>query len=158
MWHNQVALLRYFHDGEMDLSGAAVDFSQYHDGTLQELDKLRGEIGSRCTLIRGNHGAGKETAIDACFPDAAFARVVMALFRSGFSKGIYQGGSIHLDSRMGAGGLARAWMALKPDLYHVIVGRGLGHLRTYSRDGWDYYDWESADSFQLLTELVHLNE
>jgi len=157
MQPDQLPLLRYFRPGESNYAGHPIDWADYDFYTLQELDRLRGEIGSRCVLIRGSHGLGKETAVDAVFPDADFARVVMALFRSGLSKGVYQGSSIHLDRRMGANGLARAWMAFKPDLQHVLVGRGLGHLREYSRDGWDYYDWESQDSFRLLGELVHLN-
>lgn len=153
----QLPLLEHFYPNERTLNGQSVVWDDYDFTTLQELDRLRNEIGSRCVLIRGSHGVGKETAIDAVFPDADFSRVVMTLFKSKLSKGVYQGCSIHLDSRMQPNGLARAWMAFKPAVQHLLVGRGLGHLRDYTKDGWDYYRWDQPDSFRLLGELVHLN-
>lgn len=154
---SQLPLLQHFYPNERTYDGHPVVWQDYEFKTLEELDRLRDELGSRCVLIRGSHGVGKETAIDAVFPDAEFSRVAMALFKSKLSKGAYQGGSIHLDSRMQANGLSRGWMGLKPAIQHVITGRGLGHLRTYNRDGWDYYTWDHKDSFRLLGELVHLN-
>lgn len=157
----QLNLLRYFDKHERTLDGQPVDWGQYDYLTMQEIDRLRHELGStrreRCVLIRGSHGLLKETAIDCVFPDVPFAEVVMALFRSGFSKGIYQGGSIHLDSRMGPTGLARAWIALKPAMYEMVVGRGFGGLRSYTNDGWDYYRFNDPQSFGLLKFLVEIN-
>lgn len=157
MLYHQLNLLTHFYRNETDLAGNKIDWNQYEFVTMQELDRLRAEIGSRCKLIRGNHGLLKETAVDAVFPDAPFSKVVMALFRSGFSKGLYQGGSIHLDHVMGPNGLARAWLAFKPGAYEYLLGRGFGHLRSYTKDGWDYYRWDQPESFGLLTELVGMN-
>lgn len=153
----QLNLLTHFYRNEKDLAGNPIDWNQYDFLTMQELDRLRREVGSRCVLIRGGHGFGKETAVDCCFPDAPFASVVMALYRSGFSKGVYQGGSIHIDHRMGPSGLGRAWIAFKPATYEYLMGRGFGHLRSYTSDGWDYYKWSDPESFGLLTELVGMN-
>ncbi len=160
MTTTQLLLLRYFHKNEKDFSGNLVDWNDYHGQTMQELDRLRHEIGSPCYVIRGGsqHGYLKETAIDAVFPGAPFASVVMALFQSGLSKGVYQGGSIHLDMRMGPLGLARAWMAFKPELFDTIFDRGFGDLKNYSADGWDYYAWGHNDSWKLLQYLVDIND
>lgn len=157
MLPSQLRLLQYFGKNEKDINGQPVDWNNFEFQTMQELDRLRNQIGSKCILIRGNHGFGKETAVDAYFPEAPFATVVMALFRSGYSKGLYQGGSIHLDSRMSPNGLARCWLAFKPAAYEYLVGRGFGSLRSYTADGWDYYQWGSPESFGLLKELVAMN-
>ncbi|MGD9850094.1 MAG: hypothetical protein AB7T38_02385 [Nitrospirales bacterium] len=154
----QVGLLKNFFEGEKDLAGRPVDWSQYYFLTMQELDRVRDAVGSRCTVIRGSHGSGKETAVDAVFPAAKYSTVVMALMRSGCSKGFYQGGSIHLDHVMGAGGLARCWLAFKPSAAERIANRGLIGLRAYARDGWDYYQWGHPRSWDLLNYLVDLNE
>ena len=158
MQQHQLNLLRHFYRDEKDIHGSQVDFNQYDFLTMRELDRLRAEIGSRCVLIRGNHGLLKETAVDAAFPDAPFSKVVMALFQSGFSKGVYQHGSIHLDHVMGPTGLARAWIAFKPAAYEYLLGRGFAHLRSYTKDGWDYYKWSDPESFNLLNELVRMND
>ena len=155
----QLALLEFFFQGEKTLGGEYVDWEGYDFKTMQELDRLRREVGSPCRVIRGGdaHGESKETAVDAAFPQAPFAHVVMALFRSGFSKGLYEGGSIHLDHRMGPSGLARCWMAFKPESQYVLAGYGFLNLKTYSKDGWDYYDWGHPWSWDLLKALVKLN-
>lgn len=158
MLYHQLNLLTHFYRNEKDLAGNPIDWNQYEFVTMQELDRLRSEIGSRCVLIRGNHGLMKESAVDCWFPDAPFSKVVMALFRSGFSKGVYQGGTIHLDHVMGPTGLARAWIAFKPGAYEYLLGRGFAHLRSYTKDGWDYYRWDKPESFGLLTELVRMND
>ena len=95
--------------------------------------------------------------MDAVFPEASFDRVVMALFRSGFSKGVYEGGSIHLDARMGPSGLARCWLALKPSRRGELAKRDLLSLLSYSNDGWDYFLWNHARSWELLSYLVEVN-
>lgn len=157
----QLNELRYFERHERTLDGHPIDWNQYDFLTMREIDKLRHELGStrreRCVLIRGNHGLLKETAVDCVFPDVPFAEVVMALFRTGLSKGLYQGGSVHLDGRMGAGGLCRCWIAFKPAMYEVVVSRGYGGLRSYTKDGWDYYRWDDPQAFGLLKLLVEIN-
>ena len=157
MTTSELLLLRYFYKNEKDFYGNPIKWEDYHGATMKELDRLRHEVGSPCLLIRGSHGYLKETAIDAVFPKAQFSSVVMSLFRSGLSKGVYQGGSIHLDMRMGVSGLARCWMAFKPESYNAIVDLGLGNLKNYSADGWDYYAWGHRDSFKLLNYLVEIN-
>ena len=153
----EVTLLRYFRKNEKDYYGNLIKWDDYHGATMKEIDRLRHEVGSPCLLIRGSHGYLKETAIDAVFPKAQFSSVVMALYQSGLSKGVYQGGSIHLDMRMGPSGLARAWMAFKPEVAEHIINLGLGNLKNYSADGWDYYAWGHRDSFKLLNYLVEIN-
>lgn len=159
---SELLLLRYFSKNEKGYDGKPVDWADYHFVTMQELDRIRHEVGtdraSRCVLIRGSHGYLKETAVDAVFPEAPFQRVVMALFRSGFSKGLYEGGSIHLDMRMGPSGLARCWLAFKPERRAAIQKKGLGTLRSYSNDGWDYYQWSHPRAWELLAYLVGLNQ
>ena len=155
----ELTLLRYFEKGEKDYYGNVIDWSDYHGKTMGELDRLRSEIGSPCIVIRGgaSHGIYKETAVDFIFPDAPFYVVVMALFKSGFSKGIYQGGSIHLDMRMAANWLARAWMGFKPENSEAIADMGLANLKNYSANGWDYYTWGHRDSWKLLGYLIEIN-
>ena len=154
----QLNLLRYFTPDEEDLAGHPIDWSAYAFTTMQELDRVRHDVGKPCVLIRGGHGPLKETAIDAVFPEAAFSTVVLALMRSGFSKGFYQGGSIHLDHIMGPSGLARCWMAFKPEQAEAIANRGMIGLRAYAKDGWEYYQWGHRRSWDLLAYLVELNE
>ena len=150
-------LLKNFYPNERTLDGKLVNYADYDFDTLKELDRLRDEIGSRCELIRGSHGLGKESAIDAWFPDAPFSRVVMALMQSGFSKGMYQGGSIHLDSKMRAGGLSRLWLAFKERERPLLTSKGFDSLYDYSSDGWAYYTGYSEHSFDLLSILVQMN-
>ena len=115
MMDYQLNLLRHFYRNETDWLGKPVDWTQYDFLTMQELDRLRQEVGKPCLLIRGSHGLYKETAVDSVFPSAPFSSVVMTMMRSGFSKGFYEGGSIHLDASMGPSGLARCWVAFKPE-------------------------------------------
>jgi len=154
----QLGLLAHFGRHETDLAGRPVDWSQYEFLTMQELDRLRKEIDEPCILIRGGHGYLKETAVDAVFPAAPFASVVMACMRSGYSKGFYEGGSIHLDNRMGATGLARCWLAFKPARRDEIADRGLIGLKSYASDGWDYYQWGHPRAWDLLEFLVEINQ
>ena len=156
----QLTLLHHFFSDERTLSGEAVDWAAYDFLTMQELDRLRTELNSPCRLIRGGHGALKETAVDAVFPDAPFSQVAMALMRSGFSKGLYQGGSIHLDNRMGPTGLARCWLAFKENLETRASLRNLGFqpLRQETANGWDYYAWRHLRAWELLQLLVKWNE
>jgi len=155
-----LALLEFFAQGEKDYAGAYVDWEGYDFQTMQELDRLRKELDSPCRVIRGGaaHGEGKETAVDAIFPEAPFEQVVMALFRSGLSKGLYEGGSIHLDHQMGPSGLARCWLAFKPESQQHLAGLGFFGLKSSSADGWDYYTWGHDWSWDLLKELVKLNK
>ncbi len=154
----QLGLLAYFSPQEKDLAGQPVDWSAYEFQTVQELDRLRKELDSPCVLIRGGHGYLKETAVDAVFPQAPFQAVVMACMRSGFSKGFYEGGSIHLDSRMGPCALARCWLAFKMSSREAIANRGLIGLKTYSADQWDYYQWSHPRAWNLLQLLITLNQ
>lgn len=153
----QLNLLEYFSRNEKDLYGHPVDWEAYDFQTMQELDRLRREIRSPCRVIRGGHGYLKESAVDAVFPQAPFYHVVMALMRSGFSKGFYEGGSIHLDQRRAASGLALCWLAFKPDSSAEIANRGLIGLKAYSRDNWDYYQWGHVRSWELMQLLVEKN-
>ena len=153
----QLNLLRHFRSGEKTLAGEVIDWADYHYATMLDVDRLRSELDSPCVLIRGSHGLDKETAVDCVFPHKPFADVVMALFRVGCSKGLYEGGSIHLDHRMGPLGLARCWLAFKPSSYPDLVSRGFGPLKAYSNDGWDYYRWGHPQSFALLNVLLERN-
>ena len=153
----ELILLRHFTEREKDLAGNLIKWEDYHGQTMQELDRLRHIIGSRCVVIRGSHGSGKETAVDCVFPEAEFEVVVLALLRSGFSKGFYQSGSIHLDMKMGHDGLARLWIAFKPEDAGNIRNLGLWHLFNYSADGWDYFSMSHVDSWPLLNHLVEVN-
>lgn len=152
----QLTHLQHFSQGERDLAGRLIDWNQYNFLTMQELDRLRSLIGSRCVLIRGAHPT-KPTAIDAVWPDAPFEKVVMALLRSGLSKGLYQGKSIHLDQQMRSDGLARVWLAFHADQQDRLFGLGYKVCYDYSADGWDYYGVDRLGGFGLLTELVQLN-
>ena len=154
----QLNHLQHFYRNERAMDGELVDWAGYDFMTMQELDRLRAEIGSPCVLIRGGHGYLKETAVDAAFPHALFASVVMACMRSGFSKGFYEGGSIHLDNRMGPNGLARCWIAFKPETHKRLEAEGFGTLRQYAADGWEYYQWSHARSWELLNILIQIND
>ena len=157
MLPNELELLTHFKPNEKDYYGKQVDWSTYHFRTVQELNRLRGVIGHPCELIRGDHGYLKETGVDAVFPKAPFQTVVMACMRSGFSKGFYEGGSIHLDTKMGVNGLARCWIAFKAERREAITNRGLMGLLAYSRDNWDYYQWTHPLAWDLLSYLVEVN-
>lgn len=150
-------LLKNFYPNERTLDGKLVNYADYDFDTLKELDRLRDEIGSRCVLIRGSHGLNKETAVDFCYPDAPYSKVAMAIMRSGFSKGFYQGGSGHLDSRMGANGLARCWIAFHLSQREDLVVRGFWPLYSYTSGNWLYFKWGENESFSLLNYLVDIN-
>lgn len=160
---SNLLLVTHFKKNELDYAGKPVDWNDYDFNTLKELDRLRGELHSPCVLIRGglSHDPKtrtKLTAIDCVFPHAPYSAVVMALFRSGFSKGLYEGGSVHLDSRMGPSGLARCWMAFKADRQQELTEQGLYSLKTYSKDHWDYYPWATPLAYVLLKRLIEINE
>jgi len=163
MKHYQFNQLRYFALEELDVHGNQIHWEDYDFHTLQEFDRLRHEIGSPCRLIRGGvdhdpETLNKLTAIDAVFPGADYCVVIMALFRSGFSKGVYENGSVHLDDRMGPGGLARCWMAFKEERRQHIASMNLLELRSYNTDGWDYYHWSHPWAWDLLQYMVTLNK
>jgi len=162
MKHYQFNLLRYFTVEEMDYKGNQVHWEDYEFNTMLELDRIRHEVGSPCRLIRGGTehdpaNSTKLTAVDAVFPGVEYGLVVMALFRSGYSKGLYQGGSFHLDNRMGPGGLARCWMAFKKDQRDPIAQLNLLKLKSHTKGNWDYYNWSHPWAFDLLQYMIVIN-
>lgn len=154
---SEIELLRHFSLTEKDYAGKPVNWNEYHGKTILELDRLRHDIRSPCTLIRGSHGPGKETAVDCVFPHAPFQAVVMSCMRSTFSRGFYEGGSLHFDTRMRADGLLRCWLAFKPERALEIANMGLIGLKISSSDGWDYYQCSHAHSWELLSFLIQIN-
>lgn len=160
---DEVHVLTNFSEHEKDYRGRPVQWKDYWGPTMIWLDMLRGWMGpgreNRCLLIRGDHNigsgkpfdAGKRTAIDATFPDAPYARVMMEMMRLPCSWGVYVGRNIHLDLRE-TDKLAR-WMAFKPHHRTKLRDRGLGHMITGESDGWLYMQWSHVLGVKALAVL-----
>lgn len=134
-----------------------VPWEDFDRMTMEILDDLRDWWGRPIELIRGSHGEGKETAVDAVCPGITPEETILGLSRLPCHWGYYRGGSFHIDRRPLEGWLYRRWMAFKPVNKVLLDRNGLGHLVGPEKDGWLYAEWKSEESFRALEFLMNLN-
>lgn len=148
----QLASLTYFRDGERDLAGRTLDWTQGDYETLLWLEQIRRRLDSPISIIRLAH-PGKPTAVDWCCPGVRYRQVVMAVLRlPSCSYGFYSGGAVHVDRREYSYLPAR-WLAVRPSQRAALQDRGLLHLAGTEANGWLYLAWD-FDALQLVIQLA----
>lgn len=152
----------YFREGERYLNGTPINWAEVSYATMQAVYRLRELLDSRIILIRGAHPDPtgtkpyKQTAVDACAPDADLGQVAMALFRfQSISFGLYSGNSFHLDSRPFEREPAR-WLAIKSSEERPLRQHGLEELIATRADGWTYLNWSHPRASDALCLVLHL--
>lgn len=152
MTPGELASLTYFRDGERDLAGRPLDWSQADWATMHALESLCQSLDSPITIIRLAH-PGKPTAIDWCCPGRRYGEVVMAVLRLPYcSYGFYSGNSVHIDRREYATLPAR-WLAVKVEERAHLHDHGLENVVTGEANGWLYLAWNWG-ALKLVIELA----
>lgn len=152
MTADELKSLTYFRDGERDLAGRPLDWSQGDYETLACLELMRQRLDAPVQIIRLAH-PGKPTAVDWCCTGRRYRDVVMEVLRlPGCSYGFYSGNSVHIDRRAYPHLPAR-WLAIKQDERAQLQARGLSHLAGPEANGWIYLLW-TFDALQCVVELA----
>lgn len=148
----QLASLTFFRDGERDLAGRPLDWTQGDYETLFWLEHLRRRLDSPISIIRLAH-PGKPTAVDWCCPGVRYRDLVMEVLRLPMaSYGFYSGNAVHVDRREYQYLPAR-WLAIRPAQRASLHDRGLDHLAGNEANGWLYLAWH-YEALQLVVELA----
>jgi hypothetical protein len=152
MTPKELATLEVFREGERDIAGRPLDWSQANYQTMWWLVELRRRLDSPIIIIRLAH-PDKPTAVDWCCPGRSYQDVVMETMRLPLcSYGFYSGNSVHIDLRSYQHLPAR-WLAIKHREMNLLKERGLGALVSGTTEEWTYLQWDWR-CLQFVIELA----
>ena len=164
MTTDQLRLLApVFTRNETRLDGKPVDWRKAEYEVFVHLKALRDHLKSPCKVIRETH-PNRFNAVDACFTEIDFGRVVMGLIRmQKVSWGIYSRMSLHLDTRAFEIFPAR-WMAVKPREVYLLHDMKMDDIISNHEDlddgtaGWAYLKFDHPRAWEALELVVALAE